>query len=320
MNVETTLAAQLKPSRADLPYHPISRHYKKTFGEKVYKIPVTTATTCPNREGLKGMKTCNFCDVWGSAAYPDIQSQGLRDQIIKSRERVLSRVNAGAFLVYFQAYTTTFSKVAELREHMKVAASFDDVKGMVIGTRPDCISDALFDLINEMSQTHYIAIELGVQTFDEKQLLWMRRGHTAAQSLKAIQRIKTNCPKANLGIHLMFGLPGEGENQIRETAAICNSLPIDNVKLHNLHVLINTPLAEDYARGEFIPLTRDEYSERVMIFLQHLRNDIAVHRLSALASRSEELVAPAWTGKKMETYQSIIDYMNERSAYQGQHA
>ncbi len=266
------------------------------------------------------MKTCNFCDVWGSAAYPDIQSQSLHDQIVKSRERVLSRVNAGAFLVYFQAYTTTFSKVAELREHMKIAASFEDVKGMVIGTRPDCISDALFDLINNMSQTHYIAVELGVQTFDEEQLLWMRRGHTAAQSVKVIHRIRANCPKVNLGIHLMFGSPGEDIAQIRETALKCNDLPIDNVKLHNLHVLTNTLLAEDFARGEFTPLTREDYSERVMVFLQHLRKDIAVHRLSALASRSVELVAPAWTGKKMETYQSIIDYMNERSAFQGQHA
>ncbi|MCB0351310.1 MAG: TIGR01212 family radical SAM protein, partial [Bdellovibrionales bacterium] len=151
-----------------LPYYPISQHYKAVFGEKVYKIPVTVSGTCPNREGLNGMKTCNFCDVSGSAAYPDLQKEGLIKQIEESRSRVLKRVNAGKFLVYFQAYTTTFAKVAELRQHFDVAASYSDVVGVVVGTRPDCISDALFDLLNEYAEKFYVSVEFGVQSFDEK--------------------------------------------------------------------------------------------------------------------------------------------------------
>lgn len=304
-----------------LPYHPISLHYKTVFGEKVYKIPVSVAETCPNREGLRGMKTCNFCDVWGSAAYPDLQKKNLKEQIEESRQRVLSRVNAGRFLIYFQAYTTTYARVAQLREQIETSMAQNvkgDIVGVVIGTRPDCLSDALFDLLNEYSKKIYVAVELGVQSFNEKQLIWMRRGHTAKKSIRAIERMHTACPQVNLGIHLMFGLLNETEADVQSAAQTCNRLPIDNVKLHNLHVLTNTPLALDFFAGQFAPLTREEYIDRVILFLRHLSPKIAVHRLAALSSRPEELVAPEWTSKKMETYQAVLDRMKELGAFQGQ--
>jgi uncharacterized protein len=300
-----------------LPYYSIGLFYKQAFGEKVYKIPVTTAETCPNREGLRGMKTCNFCDVWGSAAYPEYRALDLRQQIETARERVRRRVNAQKFLVYFQAYTTTYERVAKLREQFQICAEYDDIVGVVVGTRPDCISDSLFDLWNEYSKRFFVAVEFGVQSFDEDQLLWMRRGHTAKRSIEAIERTAKNTD-VNLGIHLIFGNPGETIEQVKAAAEICNALPIHNVKLHNMHVLKDTPLADDYAAGTFTPLSWQDYAERVTVFLQHLRPEIAVHRLSALASRSEELIAPAWTNKKMEAYQNFLDYLNERKAYQGQ--
>lgn len=302
-----------------LPYHPISVHYKNTFGEKVYKIPVTTASSCPNREGLRGMKTCNFCDVWGSAAYPDIQKQNLTEQIAESRRRVLLRVNAAKFLVYFQAYTTTFARVEELRRQLAEATKISDVVGVVIGTRPDCISDSLFELLNEYSQKTYVSVEFGVQTFDEEQLLWMRRGHTAKKSIQAILRLRAACLKVNIGIHLMFGLPNETAAEVISAAGQVNRLPIDNVKLHNLHVLTNTPLADEFHAGQFTPLNREEYLTRATVFLQYLDPKISVHRLAALSSRPEELVAPSWTSKKMESYQAMLDYMRSVGAYQGQH-
>lgn len=300
-----------------LPYKPISLFYKGRFHEKVYKIPVTTASTCPNREGLRGMKTCNFCDVWGSAAYPEFQELDLRKQIASSKDRVRMRVNANKFLIYFQAYTTTFEKVAQLRAQLEIAAEYEDVVGVVIGTRPDCISEALFDLWNEFSERFFVAVEFGVQSFDEDQLIWMRRGHSAKRSIEAITRtaLKT---KVDLGVHLIFGNPNETLEQMKWSAEICNLLPIQNVKLHNLHVLKDTPLAEEFARGEFKPLDFLEYAERVKVFLQYLNPELSVHRLSALASRSEELIAPAWTSKKMEVYQNLLDYLNNQDAYQGQ--
>lgn len=299
------------------PYHPISRFYRQQFGDKVYKIPVTTAETCPNRQGLNGMKTCNFCDVWGSAAYPEMQTLRLEDQIEKARERVKMRVNANKFLVYFQAYTTTFARVSQLRQQFETAAKYEDVVGVVVGTRPDCVSDALFDLWNEFSKRFFVAVEFGVQTFNEEQLLWMRRGHTAKRSVDAILRTAAKT-KVNLGIHLIFGNPGETLEQMEMSARLCNALPIHNVKLHNLHVLKNTPLADDYAAGEFDPLSREAYTERVAHFLKFLNPATAVHRLSALASRHDELIAPKWTNLKMESYQGMLDQLNANEVRQGQ--
>jgi hypothetical protein len=123
-----------------------------------------------------------------------------------------------------------------------------------------------------------------------------------------------------LGVHLIFGSPGESDDDAVKTAQLINTLPLQNVKLHHLHVLKDTPLAEDYARGEFVPLDQEAYFARCCAFLQHLREDIAVHRLSALSSRWDELVAPAWSSYKMQTYQRMLSFMRERGAFQGQNA
>lgn len=300
-----------------LPYNPISLNYKKVFGQKVFKIPVTTAETCPNREGLRGMQTCNFCDVWGSSAYSEYQELPLREQIEKGRQRLKNRINVEKFLVYFQAYTTTFDRVHKMRENFEVASGYSDVVGMVVGTRPDCVSDLLFELWNEYAKTHYVAVEYGVQSFNENQLLWMRRGHTAKKSIETIQRTAKLCPQLSLGIHLIFGLPDERDDEIILTARMCNSLPIDNVKLHNLHVLKHTPLEQDYLAGRFKPVELSEYTRRILLFLEHLDPRISVHRLTAVSSRFDELVAPKWLMKRMDNYQYVLDEMKKLGSYQG---
>lgn len=301
-----------------IPYYPVSQFYKQTFGEKVYKVPVSTAASCPNREGLRGMKTCNFCDVWGSAAYPELREEELKAQIETTKARMNKLYKAKKFLVYFQAYTNTFEKSKKLKEQFEIAFTFPDVVGAVVGTRPDCISDAVLGFWNEWAKEQFISVELGVQSFDNAQLEWMRRGHTGEKSLWAIDKIATTCPDVNLGIHLMFGLPGETDQQIIDTARRVNSLPIQNVKLHNLHVLKNTPLADDFERGEFAPIERQAYFDRCKLFLQHLSPEIAVHRLSALSTRPDELVAPAWTARKMEMYQHMLQYLLDTGSYQSQ--
>jgi radical SAM protein (TIGR01212 family) len=297
------------------PYFPISQVYKERFGTKVVKIPVSVAETCPNREGLKGMQTCIFCDVHGSFAYPDSQNDDLKNQIITHRERILKRTNAARFLVYFQAYTTTFTQLARLKHGFEAALSFDDVSGLVVGTRPDTLSEAVLRYWRETAEKTYIGIELGVQSFDDDQLVWMRRGHTASQSIKGIEKVAAS--GLDTGIHLIFGWPTENDKQIVETARLCNDLPISNVKLHNLHVLRHTPLEELYARGEFAPIDLEIYSRRVALFLDHLSPRIAVHRLSALSTRPDELIAPAWTGDKMRSFQAILDQLQKLGSFQG---
>jgi radical SAM protein (TIGR01212 family) len=302
-----------------IPYYPISQFYRERFGMKVHKISVSVADTCPNREGLRGMQTCNFCDQWGSAAYAKNLEKPLKEQIEEVRETVRLKRRAEKFLVYFQAYTTTFSKVSKLREQFELALSYPDVAGLVVGTRPDCVSGAFLDACNEMSKRTFMAVEMGVQSFDNEMLKWMRRGHTIEQSEKAIELIASKCSGVNLGIHLIFGNPGETEETVIEAAKRTNRLPIQNVKLHHMHVLKDTPLADDFAAGLFTPMEQRQYFHHCTLFLQHLRKDIAVHRLAAFSSRWDELIAPKWTTFKMEMYQGMLSYMRERGAYQGQH-
>ncbi len=299
-----------------LPYRPISEFYIEHFGGKVYKIPVTVVDDCPNRRGLKGMQTCVFCDVWGSAAKSESATMGLREQIEKYQKSIAAKYNSKNFLVYFQAYTNTFTKIDALKANFETALSYDFVKGLVVGTRPDCLSPAVFKLWNEYNERSYVAVEMGVQSFDNKQLEFMRRGHTAEDSIKAIHKIAKETT-VDLGIHLMFGQPGETDEQIIETAKICNDLPIKDVKLHNLHVLKETPLEGIFHAGEFTPIEREPYAERVRLLIEHLSPRIYVHRLAAFASRWEELVAPKWTSDKMGTHQYMIDYLRSHHSFQG---
>lgn len=316
--VWTSKSACARPFSAmqEMPYFPISDYYKRRFGEKVYKIPVSVADDCPNRRGLKGMQTCIFCDEWGSAANKNTRDYELREQIERIKTHLNQKYRAQKFLVYFQAYTNTFLKLQTLKDHYQTALSFADVVGLVIGTRPDCLSKSVIDLWNQMSDQTSVFVEFGVQSFFNDQLDFLRRGHTAEQSLQAIERVYRET-RATVGIHLMFGLPGETDEHIIRTAQICNDLPINDVKLHNLHVLIKTPLEDLYRRGEFTPVDFPTYAHRVGLFLEHLRPDIAVHRLGAVASRWNELVAPEWTRYKMAIFQDIIKSMTSTGAYQG---
>ncbi len=298
------------------PYFPISEKYNQIFGSKVYKIPVTTVDDCPNRRGLKGMETCIFCDVWGSAARSEAVNMNLRDQIVKFRSVIQKKFKAEKFLVYFQAYTNSFEKIETLRQQFETCLEFDDVVGFVVGTRPDCISPKLFNLWQEFHEKKYVSVEIGAQSFHDPHLEFMKRGHDSRTTIKAIKRIRENT-SVDLGLHLMFGWPGETPGQVIEAAKICNDLPISNVKLHNLHVLKDTPLANLYFDNKFTPIELNEYAEFVVKFVENLRPDIAVHRLAALASRHDELIAPDWTKLKMQTFQSIIDKFKFHNSYQG---
>lgn len=301
----------------DIPFYSLSSFYKKKFGTKVYKIPISVAQTCPNREGLKGMETCIFCDVWGSAAHPKLRELSVQSQISKISKQLKDLYKAEHFLVYFQAYTNTFAKVSELRSLFEWAASSKGVKGLIIGTRPDCLSSGIFDLLKDLSKKHFVAVELGVQTFDDKDLEWMKRGHNAQKSIWAIKKLKELCPEVDISLHFMFGLPNETDLSLINMAKSLKNLKVDGVKLHNLHVLDKTPLADLYRNGEFEPLNLEEYARRVILFLEHLDPKICVHRLAALASRHDDLLAPQWCRKKMETYQFIFDKMVDNGFKQG---
>ena len=189
-------------------YHPISSHYRERFGCKVYKLSVSISQTCPNRLGLGGMKLCRFCDPWGSAAYAELVEKTLSQQIQEVSARLRKRYHAEKFLVYFQSYTNTYLDVPALAASFAEALTHDDVVGLVVGTRPDCLPEPMLELLSQTARQTYLGIELGAQSFDDAQLRFLQRGHTAAQNLTALQLLG-QIPGINLCVHLMFGLPGE---------------------------------------------------------------------------------------------------------------
>ena len=306
----------MKTQWMNRPYYSIGDYYREKFGERVSKISVNVADTCPNRLGLKGMQTCTFCDVWGSAAYADQREFTLEQQILNVKEKIQGMTAYNKFLVYFQSYTNSFTAIRNLEAMYEEALKHEGVVGLVIGTRPDCISAALINLWKKFSERTYVSVELGAQSFYEDFLEFEKRGHTAQATLNTVYKL-SEIPGLDIGLHFIFGHPGETVEHVIEQAKFCAQLPIQNVKLHNLHILKHTKLERYFEVGLFKPIELEEYSEKVAQFISHLPQNIAVQRLSALSSRWDELIAPQWTMHKMTVFQSIIDYMNEREIYQG---
>jgi len=308
---------QKKPTfRNGKRFLPLSQHYYERFGKKVYKVSISVAHSCPNREGKDSMSVCIFCDEWGSAAYHQYREKPIREQIQINRHAIRKRYGAEKFLIYFQSYTNTFGKFKELESLYKIALNERDVVGLVIGTRPDCLPKRILNKFAQLGKENYISIELGIQTLYDNQLLFLSRGHDRESSLNAIQKIK-NISCLNLCVHLMFGLPEETDQHIIDTAKILSELEVDGVKLHNLHVLRNTPLETMYLKSQFTPIDLQEYTRKVTLFLENLSPNIFVHRLVAVASKWDELVAPKWTQEKMRPYQYIEDYLTSNNTWQG---
>lgn len=306
----------MKTQWLNRPYYSIGDYYREKFGERVSKISVNVADTCPNRLGLKGMQTCTFCDVWGSAAYEDQRDFSLERQIENVKQKIVSMTAYNKFLVYFQSYTNSFAGVKTLEAMYDEALRHEGIVGLVIGTRPDCISPALINLWKKFAEKTYVSIELGAQSFYDDFLEFEKRGHNAQTTLDTVYKL-SEIPNLDIGLHFIFGHPGETIEHIVEQAKFASRLPIQNVKLHNLHVLKKTKLEKFHEHDLFQPIELEEYSEKVAQFIAHLPQNIAVQRLSALSSRPDELIAPTWTLHKMTVFQGIIDYMNKKQFYQG---
>ena len=299
-------------------YTPIGDYYRRRFGCRVYKVSVSTAQSCPNREGLGGASVCIFCDQWGSAAYHDLAGRPFREQFRVNRERIRTRYRAEKFLVYFQAYTNTFDRISRMEALFAEALAEEDVVGVVLGTRPDCLPGRVMRFLAEQAGDHFVSVELGVQTLDDGQLRFLSRGHDRACSLAALEKLRA-VPEIDVCAHLIFGIPGENDDQLRETARLLSQAGVHGVKLHNLHVLRGTPLEERYRSGEFSPVGLEEYARKVSVFLEHLSPEIAVHRLAAVASRWDEVVAPEWVKGKMGPTQFIRDYLVRKNTWQGKY-
>jgi uncharacterized protein len=297
------------------PFNDYSSYIRTTFGERVQKISIETGYSCPNRDGEKGKGGCTYCNLDSIRAAYLKNTHTITDQILQGTEFFKKRNKTGKFLAYFQTYSNTYSDIATLKKDYEEALGFPGVVGIVIGTRPDCISDELVQYLQELAKKHYVSIELGIESTDEESLVRINRCHTFQDTVDAVNLLSNRGIK--IGGHLILGLPWESENVMLSHARKLSSLPLDFLKLHHLQVLKYTQLAREHQKSPFTFLAPESYMDLIISFLEISRPDIVFQRFLAEAP-TRLLIAPQWGGvKNYQFTQLLVQRMAGLGTYQG---
>lgn len=285
-------------------YKDFSQFLSRYFEGKVQKLTVNAGFTCPNRDGRVGWGGCTYCNNQSFHPNYSADSRSVGQQLEAGKQFFAKKYPAMDYLAYFQAYTNTYDSLEHLQALYEEALTVDRVRGLVIGTRPDCVSDELLDYLAELHRQYFVLIEYGVESTDDETLRRIHRGHDFACAADAIQR--TAARGIPVGVHLILGLPGESRAQIIRHAEVLSRLPIDVLKLHQLQIVKGTAMARQYARqpADFHLYTIDEYVALVVDFLHHLRPDIAVERFTS-QSPKDLLIAPDWGLKNYEFVEKV---------------
>jgi hypothetical protein len=296
-------------------YLAFSEYLKNRFGCKVYKISIDAGFTCPNRDGSLGEGGCIYCNNQGFSPNTRRARASISEQIRVGAEFMRTRYKAEKFLAYFQAFTNTYAPVETLRLAYSEALACDDVVGLSVGTRPDCVPDDVLDLLSSIAQSKETWIELGLQSAHDRTLELINRRHNVASFIDAVQRTRA---RGNLKIcgHIILGLPGETPDMMLDSARLLSDLGVNGVKIHLLHILKDTPLAEAHSRGEIPIFKFDEYVSLVCDYLELLSPDIVIQRLTA-DGPSDLLIAPSWAMQKKRAIDAIEKEMLKRDTHQG---
>ncbi|NLY09833.1 MAG: TIGR01212 family radical SAM protein [Tissierellia bacterium] len=263
-------------NREDLVYRTYGTHLKEKYGYKVYKIPLTIACGCPNRDGTLGFSGCAFCGEEGGSFEGLEKHIPLAEQFEKNSELVRKKYNAKHFFAYFQRFTNTYIPMAQLIDTIEQAVALD-VEGIILSTRPDCLPDSHLEYLSEANKKVPITLELGLQTTNYHTLDYINRGHGLAEFVDGVIRAH------NMGLrictHLILNLPGDNDRDAIEAAHLMNALKIEEVKLHALYIVEGTKLGELYKENAIEIGSSEEYFHRVELFLRHLNPEIIVQRI-----------------------------------------
>lgn len=308
----------MNPGNNTVRYHRYAEHLTRKYGCKVYKLPVNIPGSCPNRDGRLGTGGCIFCDGQGAGfdcLPPDLP---VKRQIAANKAYFRQRFKAEKFIVYFQAFTNTYLPLARFRELILEAVTEADLAALSISTRPDCINERYLDFLQQVKHDHRLDVdlELGLQTVNYRTLTRINRGHTLAEFIDAVRRIKAR--GFSVCAHLILNLPWDDMQDAVENAKILSALQVDYVKLHSLYVVGDTPLGELYAQGQIEIISMEEYVERVACFLSYLDPAIVIQRLVGKGPR-ENLLFGNWGASWWLVKQKIEDYLAENDLYQGKH-
>ncbi|MBN1588902.1 MAG: TIGR01212 family radical SAM protein [Pirellulales bacterium] len=296
-------------------YYAVGAFFERAFGQRAWKVSVDAGFDCPNRDGTLATGGCRFCNPASFSPSRRRPAGTIGEQIRLASARLADRHRAERFLAYFQPGTNTYGPLARLRTCYEEALDCPSVVGLIVGTRPDCVPDDVLDLLAELAQRTWVSVELGLQSIHDQSLGWLRRGHRHDASIDAVTRAKQR--GLHVGAHVILGLPTETRDDMIATADELARLKIDAVKLHNLYVAPDTPLADDYASGRLVLPQREQYVDFVVHFLEHLRADCAIDRLSSDAP-PDYLVAPDWCRDKAGVRLAVEAELERRDSYQSE--
>ncbi len=282
-----------------------NEYYKRTFGQKVYKLSLDAGCTCPNRDGALGTKGCIFCSNGGSGEFAADRTKSITAQIEEAKGRVEAKMpkntDSNKYIAYFQAFTSTYGNADELKAKYLEAISHPDIVALSIATRPDCISDEMLEIISNINKSTHVYVELGLQTIHESTAKYIRRGYKLETYDKCVEHLSSK--GIDIITHIILGLPGESEEMmlqsvdyVRKTAEQHPNITC-GIKLQLLHVLKGTDLEKAYNDGVFEVLTLEEYVDIIYKSLAILEDKVVIHRLTGDGDK-KLLVAPLWSANK----------------------
>ena len=299
-------------------YNDFGTWIRKQFPDfRVQKISIDAGFSCPNRDGRISSGGCTYCDNRTfNPSYCD-RKKSITEQLEEGKAFFSRKYPDMKYLAYFQAYTNTYARVEQLRQMYEEALEVADVVGIVIGTRPDCVSDELLDYLEELNRHTFLMVEYGIESASDETLRRINRGHTYADTVEAVQR--TAACGILTGGHVILGLPRETHDTMVEQAGILSALPLSTLKIHQLQLIRGTRMAHEYEEnpeGFHLFTEVDEYIDLVIDYVEHLRPDLVLERFVS-QSPKELLIAPDWGLKNYEFVTRLQKRMKERGAYQG---
>jgi len=280
----------------------LSDHYREIYGCKVYKLSLDGGFTCPNRDGRLGTRGCIFCS--GSAEFAEGGPEPIACQLERAKQRVRSKNKDGKYIAYFQAFTNTYAPVERLRQLYFSAIAPEEIVGLAIGTRPDCLGQEVLSLLKEVNRVKPVSVELGLQTIHAQTARYIRRGYTAEVYYDAVKQLKA--AGIEVVTHIILGLPGETLSMAVETTKAAVAAGTDGVKFHLLHVLQGTDLAEEYAQKKVSCLSMEEYGRWLKACVDVLPENIVVHRITGDGAK-RDLIAPLWSVDKKR----VLNYLHK---------
>ena len=298
----------------DLRINSYGSFLRRRFDCRVSKVNVDGGFTCPNRDGSRGTGGCIYCDPSSFSPKETVPLIPIEEQMAAGMAYHRARLKSEKFIVYFQKFTNTYAPVDRLSQLYRRALDHPDVVGISVGTRPDAITDQAIDLLSELARDRYVCVELGLQSSDDAILARINRGHTLDEYLAAVDRL------AGRGIeictHLIYGFPGETRPGFLKSARLISGLPVSSVKLHQLHAVEGTRLAQMYRDGSYTPLTLEEYLGGACDFLEELPARISIQRLFGSAPLAIR-VAPNWDLKNNQMWYAVVNELKRRGTWQG---